>query len=553
MITMNRLITIIVCILCIFKAQAQTRNPEIRHDVPLDSIRLSDPAILADQKTKMYYMTGTGGMMWRSHDLKLWEGPFRVTEFDKDSWMGPNPMIWAAELHQTGDGWYYYFATFTNREVKIDTVRGNVIERRACQVLRSDNPMGPYRTFGDATYLPAYRPTLDGTLWRDTDGKPYMVFCGEWLQNWNGTIEKIELKLDFRGTVGEPKILFRASDSPWSREKDSDGNITWNKVTDGPWLFRTGTGRLGMLWTSWVFGDYTQGVAYSESGTLDGPWIQEPNPITPPNFGHSMLFQRFDGQWMMSIHSHSNDHRGRTVRIPHLFEVDLSGDKLIVNTDNYEVDVFKTKSGKVVKFHALMHSSIRIEYDGKEIEIDPCAKLRERTVDYTAMPKADYLFVTHEHFDHYDSTTIALLTKEQTQLIMNKRCVDMYGSGTVMVNGQSKMFNDIKVEAVPAYNTTEGHLQFHPKGRDNGYILTLDGLRIYIAGDTEDIPEMENIKDIDIAFLPCNQPFTMTPEQLVRAAKVIKPKVLFPYHYGHSTIPQQLQSEGIDVRIRHYE
>jgi len=225
-------------------------------------------------------------------------------------------------------------------------------------------------------------------------------------------------------------------------------------------------------------------------------------------------------------------------------------------TDTYEVDVFKTKSGKTVKFHALMHSCIRIQYDGKEIEIDPVAKLRERTVDFAAMPKADYLFVTHEHFDHYDSTTIALLTKEQTQLVLNQRCADMYGSGIVMANGQSLTFDDIKVEAVPAYNITEGRQQFHPKGRDNGYILTLDGLRIYIAGDTEDIPEMANIKDIDIAFLPCNQPYTMTPEQLVRAAKVIKPKVLFPYHYGQtdvSTIPQQLQGEGIDVRIRHYE
>lgn len=313
-------------------AIAQRDNMRVRKNVPLDSIRLSDPAILADQKTKMYYMTGTGGMMWRSTDLKLWEGPYRVTEFEADSWMGARPMIWAAELHQTGTGWYYYFATFTNQAVKIGTVKGNVIERRASQVLRADNPMGPYRTFGDATYLPADRPTLDGTYWKDKDGKPYMVFCGEWLQNWNGTIEKIELKPDLSGTVGEPKVLFRASDSPWSRERDDQGKITWNKVTDGPYLFRTETGRLGMVWTSWVFDVYTQGVAYSESGTLDGPWIQEPDPITPPGYGHSMLFQRFDGQWMMSVHHHSQDARGRTVRIPHLFEVDLSGDKLVVKT-----------------------------------------------------------------------------------------------------------------------------------------------------------------------------------------------------------------------------
>ncbi|MBQ8454278.1 MAG: MBL fold metallo-hydrolase, partial [Bacteroidaceae bacterium] len=189
-----------------------------------------------------------------------------------------------------------------------------------------------------------------------------------------------------------------------------------------------------------------------------------------------------------------------------------------LTTDTYEVDVFRTKSGKTVKFHALVHASIRIEYDGKEIMIDPVTKLGGRTIDYSTMPKANYIFVTHEHGDHFDREALKLLTGEGTQLITNKRCAEMYGSGEAMVNGQSLMVNGIKVEAVPAYNTTEGHLQFHPKGRDNGYILTLDGLRIYIAGDTEDIPEMADIKDIDIAFLPCNQPYTMTAEQLVKAA-----------------------------------
>ena len=224
-------------------------------------------------------------------------------------------------------------------------------------------------------------------------------------------------------------------------------------------------------------------------------------------------------------------------------------------TSIVEADIFSTQSGKLVKIHALLHSSIRIEYDGREIEIDPCSNLRGRTVDYAAMPKADILLVTHEHFDHYDTTALRQLITDGTQLIMNPRCVELYGSGQAMKNGDSRQFSDdITLEAVPAYNTTEGHLQFHPKGRDNGYILTLDGLRIYIAGDTEDIPEMDNIKDIDVAFLPCNQPYTMTPGQLVRAAKIFKPKVLFPYHYGEtnvSGIPAQLP--GIDVRIRHYE
>ena len=222
----------------------------------------------------------------------------------------------------------------------------------------------------------------------------------------------------------------------------------------------------------------------------------------------------------------------------------------------YEVDVFTTKSGKTVKFHALMHSCIRIQYDGFEIQIDPVSKLGNRQIDYSAMPKADYIFVTHEHGDHYDANAIKMLSASKTQLVMNKHCADMYGSGKVMVNGDKLQLPDISVEAVPAYNTTAGREQFHPKGRDNGYILTIDGLRIYIAGDTEDIPEMSQIKDIDIAFLPCNQPYTMTTDQLVRAAKIIKPKVLFPYHYGQtdvSTIVTQLEGTGIDVRIRHYE
>ena len=231
-------------------------------------------------------------------------------------------------------------------------------------------------------------------------------------------------------------------------------------------------------------------------------------------------------------------------------------EQMPVTTDNYEVDVFKTKSGKTVKFHALVHASIRIEYDGKEIEIDPVTKLGNKTIDYSAMPKADYIFVTHEHGDHFDKEALKLLTTDKTQLVMNKRCADMYGPCLVFQNSQSATLDDIKVEAIPAYNTSEGRTQFHPKGRDNGYILTIDGLRIYIAGDTEDIPEMQDIKDIDIAFLPCNQPYTMTPEQLVKAAKTVKPKVLFPYHYGQTQVKRivpQLKDSGIDVRIRHYE
>ena len=298
----------------------------IRCDIPLGSIELSDPAILADSATKTYYMTGTSGKLWKSRDLKSWEGPYTVASTDSASWMGPAPEIWAAELHAC-NGKYYYFATFTNHAVKIDTIRN--LDRRACHVLVSDRPEGPYRPMADATYLPAARSTLDGTLWVDTDGKPYLVYCHEWVQNGDGTVEKIELKPDLSGTVGDPTLLFRASDSPWSREENEDRP---NRVTDGPYLFRTGTGRLGMIWTSWIRDVYTQGIAYSQSGTLDGPWVQEPDPITPPNFGHGMLFRTFDGQWLLSMHSHKNI-GGRFYRVPHLFKVDFSGDKLILGKE----------------------------------------------------------------------------------------------------------------------------------------------------------------------------------------------------------------------------
>ena len=329
---MKHFIILLLSLLTITAAAQRQRRPIRVRTVPRDSIILSDPCIFPDTASHIYYMTGTGGMLWKSRDLEMWTGPYNVVDIDSTSWMGPRPMIWAAELHPY-QGKFYYFATFTNNAVRIDSVRGNVIPRRASQVLVSDYPDGPYRLFGDAAYLRADQPTLDGTFWVDTDGHPYMIYCGEWLQNWNGTMEAIRLKDDLSGTIGEPRILFRAKDSPWSKEKDMDGEHP-NKVTDGPYLFRTGKGRLGMIWTSWVYDVYTQGVAYSESGTLAGPWIQEEKPITPPNFGHGMLFRDFEGRLLLSCHSHYNQN-GRYIRVPHLFEVDLSGDKLVVTSDPF--------------------------------------------------------------------------------------------------------------------------------------------------------------------------------------------------------------------------
>ena len=220
-------------------------------------------------------------------------------------------------------------------------------------------------------------------------------------------------------------------------------------------------------------------------------------------------------------------------------------------TTTYEAERFCTPSGKAITVTLIKHGSLEISFGGKSVQIDPVSGLG-RPTDYAAeFPKADFILVTHEHGDHFDKEAISALTDEKTVLVTNARCAGMLGRGTALANGESYSEGILHVDAVPAYNTAEGHLQFHPKGRDNGFVITLDGLRIYVAGDTEDIPEMSELKDIDVAFLPCNQPYTMTVDQLVNAAKVIRPKVLIPYHYGQtdiSSVPSLLP--GVDVRIR---
>ena len=222
-----------------------------------------------------------------------------------------------------------------------------------------------------------------------------------------------------------------------------------------------------------------------------------------------------------------------------------------------QTDSFEAPNGKTVTFTCIKHATLRIQYDGLEIQIDPVGKGLKPQTDYAQFPKADIVLVTHEHFDHFDRDAIAVLRKESTAVYANPAVQGMLGYGTALRNGESaKVREDVSIEAVPAYNTTPGHEKFHPKGRDNGYVLTLGGFRVYIAGDTEDIPEMAALKDIDVAFLPCNQPYTMTPKQAAAAAKTIKPKTLFPYHYSETPVQKVadlLNGTGIDVRIRNYQ
>ena len=218
----------------------------------------------------------------------------------------------------------------------------------------------------------------------------------------------------------------------------------------------------------------------------------------------------------------------------------------------YEVETFWTDGGKPVRITLIKHGSLEVAYDGLSIQVDPVGEYGKHTDYAVEFPKADVILVTHEHKDHFEPATIDILSAEGTRLILNETSRAQIGKGEAIANGQrTELPGSIVMDAVPAYNTTPGREMFHPKGNGNGYVLTIDGLRIYIAGDTEDVPEMVGLKDIDVAFLPVNQPFTMTVDQCVAAAKAIAPKVLIPYHYSKtdlSALPSLLP--GQDVRIR---
>ena len=223
----------------------------------------------------------------------------------------------------------------------------------------------------------------------------------------------------------------------------------------------------------------------------------------------------------------------------------------ITGEQKFESDSFTTKEGKPLQITFIKHGSLLLQFDGHTIYIDPVSDY----ADYAKLPKADLILVTHEHGDHLDPRAIAKIEQPSTILIANAASQEKLGQGKVMKNGeQLQPLPWIDILAVPAYNTTPGREKFHPRHRDNGYVLTLGGTRIYIAGDTEDIPEMKQLKNIDIAFLPVNQPYTMTVPQAVHAAKMINPRILYPYHYGETAIEQlKKELEGqpkIDVRIR---
>jgi len=212
------------------------------------------------------------------------------------------------------------------------------------------------------------------------------------------------------------------------------------------------------------------------------------------------------------------------------------------------VAVEKTSQGDLT-VQPINHSAIRFAFKGKQYYVDPSGKAQ-----WDKMPKADVILITHEHRDHLDPKVIGRIKRGGCLIYANASTVKKAGFGEVIEVGQKKQVADITVEAVPAYNINAARRRYHPKARkDNGYVLTFGEKRVYVAGDTEGTPEMKTLKDIAIAFLPINLPYTMPPAEAADAARAFKPRILYPYHQGKSD-PREVQrlladEKGIEVRV----
>ncbi len=236
----------------------------------------------------------------------------------------------------------------------------------------------------------------------------------------------------------------------------------------------------------------------------------------------------------------------------------LIGKHMISNDmNNFEKDSFQTQDG-ILEITFIGHGTLMLKFAGKTIQVDPWSQL----ADYSLLPDPDLVLITHEHGDHLDINALKACRKEKTEVVLTELCSRNVSGGKVMHNGDIEEIKGITVEAVPAYNinhkTPQGR-PYHPKGDGNGYVLSFadNSFKVYIAGDTENIPEMAELKDIDIAFLPMNLPYTMTPQMTAEAALSFHPRFLYPYHYGNtdtSLLVDLLKDEkDIEVRIRKLE
>ena len=224
----------------------------------------------------------------------------------------------------------------------------------------------------------------------------------------------------------------------------------------------------------------------------------------------------------------------------------------MIAQEQFETDVIPTSAGDL-RVTFLGHGSLLLAFKGAHIYVDPYGQV----ADYSRLPKADLVLITHEHRDHLDPQALAQVRTESTVIVLTETCAGQVAGGVVFHNGDEQTVAGLRIEAVPAYNLLhkrENGQPFHPKGVGNGYVVTFGDQRVYFAADTEDIPEMRGLKGIDVAFLPMNLPYTMTPEMVAAAAQAFRPRMLYPYHYGSTDtarLKELLKADtDIEVRIR---
>ncbi len=299
----------------------------------LDDINIRDPYIMPVEKEGVYYMYASSGVTengkhyggvvaYKSRDLKTWEGPVRVFTVPHDNYLTGS--VWAPEVHKY-KGKYYLFATL-NSDVRWKAPKAGhpAYNHRATQIFWSKSPEGPFLPFeGKAPHTPLDKMCLDGTLWVE-NGTPYMIYCHEWVEALDGEMHLVELKKDLSAPVGNPQSLFCASAAEWSTGSKHKDYSTY--VTDGCFLYRSKTGKLLMMWSSFKDGVYAVGLAESDTGKIIGPWRQQKEPIFI-NGGHSMLFTDFEGRLCLVLHSPNSPGGKERAKI---FEVEDLGHTLRV-------------------------------------------------------------------------------------------------------------------------------------------------------------------------------------------------------------------------------
>lgn len=307
----------------------------------LEDMRIRDPYILADSTSQTYYLYGStfnrlmdkdsikGVEVFTSKDLINWNAPKTVYRHAKDHW--GKRMVWAPEVHQY-KGKYYLFVTFTGDPMGPAPEGKPEQYQRGTQILAADRPEGPFTAFTNGPTTPEDWMSLDGTLWVE-DGKPYMVFCHEWAQITDGTMELVPLKKDLSAMDGKPKTLFKASDAQWVKSMKEVKVLKNGKhgyVTDGCFVYRTKTGKLLMIWSSFGEQGYAIAQLISETGKVTGPWKHLDQLIFEKNGGHGMLFTTFEGKLMIALHQPN----GRPNERPKLFELEDMGDYLQIKNQD---------------------------------------------------------------------------------------------------------------------------------------------------------------------------------------------------------------------------